>query len=524
MRSLITSILTAIAITSLQAQATESYRPKVIVGLNIDQLSTELIEAYWSLYGDNGFKKLWREGLVYTDTNYPISRRDRSNTTATINTGTTPSIHGIIANDWLDLSTRQPRSCIYDSAFMGNYTTLSSSANTLLSSTITDELKLSTHGKAIVYSIAPEADMAILSAGHAADAALWFNQETGKWCGSTYYTDFPWWASKFNEQKPIYYRESSLEWTPLLSPDQYQESYNGRKKTFRHSLTKTNGDQYSKVTQSPIINEEILLLAEELFKQSGVGEDDITDYIQLSLYAGNSLGTNEAASLEIQDTYLRLDHSIAQLLKMIDHKVGLKNAIVYLTSTGYSQGHSGSILKEHQIPTGEFHLNRCAALLNLYLMAFYGEGQYVESFYDLQIYLNHKLIEDKKLSLEDIQQKAANFLSQFSGVNEVYSAQDLLLGSWNPYKELERNSFHKKRSGDLIIEVLPGWQIIENNKVEKTVNYSAIQAPTIFLGAPFKAEIIKTPIEAEAIAPTIAKTIRIRAPNGSKSKAIHHIK
>ncbi|WP_018108625.1 alkaline phosphatase family protein [Bacteroides propionicifaciens] len=518
MRGLITSILTAIAITSLQAQVAQTNRPKVIVGLNVDQLSTELIEAYWNLYSEEGFKKLWREGLVYTDTEFSLVNRDRSNTTATLNTGATPSVHGIIGNEWLDLSVMQPRSCVFDPNFMGNNTPLSSSATNLLSSTITDELKLSTQGRALVYSIAPFADMAILSAGHAADAALWFNQETGEWAGSTYYSEFPWWVNKHNEQNPIYYRLNNIEWTPSLETEQYNISSNGKKKAFRHSLTNSGQNMYSKVVNSPIINDEVTILAKELFESSGVAEDDITDFIQLNFYAGNELGTNEGYSLELQDTYLRLDKNIAELLHTVDKKVGLKNAIFYLTSTGYTQGHSGSQLKEHKIPTGEFYLNRCTALLNMYLMATYGEGQYVEGYYDLQIYLNHQLLEEKTLSLTEVQEKSAEFLSQFSGVNEVYYSTELLLGSWNPYKEVERNSYHKKRSGDLSIEVLPGWEIIENDKVQRTVNYSAIMSPTIFLGAPFKAEVIDTPINAEAIAPTIAKSIRIRAPNGSKAK------
>lgn len=519
MRGLITSILTAIAITSLQAQVAQTNRPKVIVGLNVDQLSTELIEAYWNLYSEDGFKKLWREGLVYTDTEFSITNRDRSNTVATISTGTTPSVHGIIANEWLDLSIMQPRSCVFDPGYMGNNTAFSSSATNLLSSTLSDELKLTTQGKALAYSIAPFADMAILSAGHAADAALWFNQETGEWAGSTYYTEFPWWVNKRNEQTPLYYRLNNIEWTPLLGLEQYNTSSNGRKKPFRHSLTSSGQNMYSKVVNSPIVNEEVTLLAKDLLEHSGVGEDEITDIIQLGFYAGNALGTSEGDALELQDTYLRLDKNIADLLHSIDQKVGLKNAIFYLTSTGYAEGHSGQQLKDHRIPTGEFYLNRCTALLNMFLMATYGEGQYVEGYHDLQIYLNHKLIEDKKLSLTEVQEKSAEFLSQFSGVNEVYYSTELLLGSWNPYKEVERNSYHKKRSGDLTVEVLPGWEIIENDKVQRTVNYSAIMAPTIFLGAPFKAEVINTPINAEAIAPTIAKSIRIRAPNGSKTKA-----
>lgn len=520
MRGLITSILTAIAITSIQAQVTQPNRPKIVVGLNVDQLSTELIEAYWNLYREDGFKRLWREGLVYTDTEYSFSHRDRANTTATINTGASPSIHGIIAEDWLDLSVMQPRKCILDPDYMGNNTSLSSSPKNLLSSTLTDELKLATQGKALVYAISPFADMAILSAGHNADAALWFNTENGEWAGSTYYADYPWWTKKHNQLNPFYYRFNSIEWTPLLDISKYQLPNNGITKEFRHGLTESGNEMYAKMTKSPLVNDEVTLLTKELLANAGVGEDDITDFIQLSYYAGDELGPDMEHSLEIQDTYIRLDKNIAELLAAIDKKVGLNNAIIYLTSTGYKTDYSGATLKEHRIPTGEFHLNRCAALLNMFLMASYGEGQYIDGYYNQQIYLNQQLIEDKKLSLAEIQRKAAEFLIQFSGVNEVYFSTDLLLGSWSPDKEIERNSYHKQRSGDLILEILPGWEVLDGDKIQRTSNYSAIMTPTIFLGAPFKAKIINTPIKAEAIAPTIAKSIRIRAPNGSKVKPV----
>lgn len=520
MRGFITSILTAIAITSIQAQVTPTNKPRVVVGLNVDQLSTELIEAYWNLYREDGFKRLWKDGLVYTDTEFSIAKRDRANTTATINTGATPSVHGIIAEDWFDLSVMQPRQSVFDPSFMGNNTSSTSSASNLLSSTITDELKLSTQGKALVYSIAPFADMAILSAGHAADAALWFNTENGEWAGTTYYADYPWWTKKHNQQNPFYYRFNSVEWKPLNELDKYYSPSNGKKQEFRHGLTESGQEMYARMVMSPLINDEVTLLIKELFDNAGVGEDDITDFVQLSYYAGNEIGSKEANSLEIQDIYVRLDNNIAELLHIIDKKVGLDNAIFYITSTGYSSEYSGSTLKDYQIPTGEFHLNRCAALLNMFLMATYGEGQYIDGYHNLQIYLNHQLIEEKNLSLPDVQKKSAEFLSQFSGVNEVYYSNELLLGSWNPSKEVERNSFHKKRSGDLILEILPGWEVLNNDKVEHTVNYSAIMTPTIFLGAPFKAEVINTPIKAEAIAPTIAQSIRIRAPNGAKTKAV----
>lgn len=103
----------------------------------------------------------------------------------------------------------------------------------------------------------------------------------------------------------------------------------------------------------------------------------------------------------------------------------------------------------------------------MFLMATYGEGQFVEAYQDQQIYLNHKLIEKKQLDLAEIQDKAADFLIQFSGVNEVYSAHRLLLGAWNTGNPYDRNGFHRKRSGDLLIDVLPGWTVVNEHNRRK---------------------------------------------------------
>ncbi|CDD96421.1 type I phosphodiesterase / nucleotide pyrophosphatase [Bacteroides intestinalis CAG:315] len=150
----------------------------------------------------------------------------------------------------------------------------------------------------------------------------------------------------------------------------------------------------------------------------------------------------------------------------------------------------------------------------MYLMATYGEGQYVETYYNQQIYLNHKLIENKQLNLAEIQNKSADFLIQFSGVNEAYSAHRLLLGPWSPQIELARNGFHRKRSGDLLIDVLPGWTIVEENVTDsRVVRHADVPAPLIFLGGGIKPETIRVPVNITRIAPTLSSAMRIRAPN-----------
>ena len=157
----------------------------------------------------------------------------------------------------------------------------------------------------------------------------------------------------------------------------------------------------------------------------------------------------------------------------------------------------------------------------MYLMATYGEGKYVEAHHNQQIYLNHKLLEKKELNLAEIQQKSAEFLMQFSGVNEAYSANRLLLGSWTPEIYKIRNGYHRKRSGDLVIDGLPGWTIVnENGGDNKVVRHSYIPSPLIFMGHSVKPAIIQTPVTIDHIAPTLAHFMRIRAPNACTSAPI----
>ena len=256
-------------------------------------------------------------------------------------------------------------------------------------------------------------------------------------------------------------------------------------------------------------------MTEELLAQSDIGRDDTTDFLALTYYAGTYQHQPlQKAEQELQTIYTNIDQCIGNLFDTLERKVGMNHVLFYITSTGFTDPiYNG--LSAYNIPTGEFYLNRCATLLNMFLMATYGEGDYVEYYYDQQIFLNHKLIENKGLDMAEIQQKASEFLVQFSGVNEVYSANRLLLASYTERTERYRNGYHRKRSGDLVIEVLPGWHVVnELTHEKKVVSKTVTPTPFIILHPDFKAITITTPIVAECIAPTIANAIHIRAPNG----------
>lgn len=519
-KGLITSIL-ALTFSGLQAQQ-QPLLPKLVVTLTIDQLRTDYLEAFSSLYGEKGFRRLMREGRVFCQAEYPFDSPDRASAIATLYTGCPPSDNGIIAGNWMDRNTLRPVGCVDDPAFMGNYTDESSSPVRLLTSTIADELKIATRNKGLVYAIAPFRDAAVLSAGHSANGAFWINGQTGKWCSTTYYSEFPWWLSQYNDGRSPDYRIKDMVWTPVQPFTRYTFLPEWRNEPFKYKLDGDRINKFRHLKASPFVNDEVNLLATELLNRSTMGQDDVPDLLALTYYAGNyNHRSTQECAMEMQDTYVRLDASIAVLLDLLEHKVGLRHVLFCLTSTGYADPEAPDA-GIYRVPGGEFHLNRCATLLNMYLMATYGEGQYVEAYHNRQIYLNHKLIENKQLDLAETQEKAAEFLVQFSGVGEVYSARRLLLGSWSPRMERARNGFHRKHSGDLLVEVLPGWTVVEqeNSNDNRVVRLAQIPAPLILLGAGVKAEVIRTPVRVECLAPTLAGMMRIRAPNASTGKGL----
>lgn len=511
-KGLITSIL-ALTIGGLQAQPIPVL-PRLVVMLTVDQLRTDYLENFEPLYGEKGFRRLLREGKVYCQADMPFAGADRASAIATLYTGSTPSVHGIIGERWMDAKTLRPVNCVADPAFMGNYTNESTLPSKLLASTLADELRIATGNRSLVYAIAPTREAAVLGAGHAGNGAFWLNQKTGKWCSTTYYENLPWWIESFNEKEAPDTHLKGEKWTPLYSPERYNCLPGKVSEPFKYGLTDSGVHKFWRLVATPYINDEVNRLVEELLDKSEMGRDSVPDLLALTYYAGifHPYATL-SQDMEIEDTYVRTDRSVATLLDLLDRKVGLRNVLFCLTSTGCTEPKTADA-ELYRIPGGDFYLNRCATLLNMFLMATYGEGKYVEAYYNQQIYLNHKLIEDKQLDLSEIQEKAAEFLMQFSGVNEVYSAHRLLLGAWSPKADAVRNGYHRLRSGDLLIEVLPGWRVMHEDGTEHyTVRASAVPAPLILLAPGIRAEKVRVPVSASRIAPTVANVLRIRAPN-----------
>ncbi|MBQ8158914.1 MAG: alkaline phosphatase family protein [Prevotella sp.] len=488
--------------------------PRLVVNITIDQLRNDFLEAFMPLYGDYGFKHLMAEGMVFKNASFPFAPIDRASAIAAISSGVTPYYNKIVGEKWLDRKTLRPVYCVDDSKYAGINTSDATSPVNLCTSTLGDELKVGTGGRSIIYAIAPYRDAAVLSAGHAADGALWLDDKTGNWCSSKYFFSMiPAWVQGYNGVLAPQHKIKDVKWEPV---NEFVGNFSyfmqtGMQEPFKHVF---KGDRrFCEYKASGLINEDITDLAIQCVGSCGMGNDRVTDMICLTYYAGNYDHRSVTdCQMELQDTYVRLDRELSRLIKHFEEKLGRENILVVLTSTGYSDEDSADY-ERYRIPTGTFYLSRTSNLLNMYFGALWGQGKYVEAYFHNQIFLNHQLLEAKKISLAEATNRAQEFLAMMSGVRNVYTSLQLITDN-NEHLRAVRNGFNAELYGDIIIETAPGWKLLNEDTQESSMSRATfIPFPIIFYGANTKAELIATPVTTNHIAPTIARAIRIRAPN-----------
>ncbi len=513
---LFTTLAVLVSLCNDAKAQTSPALPRLVVNIMIDQLRSDYMEAFSPLYGERGFRRLMQEGCFYTDAEYPFASPDRASATACLHSGTSPYDNGIPAEKWLERETLRPVYCVDDNAHGGHLTVEKSSPLHLSVSTLGDELKMATEGKSIVIGVSPFRDAAILSAGHAADACFWINDLTGQWCSTSYYGDFPSWALTYNRYNSLPHRLDEIKWEPsneVVGNFSYFIS-GGKKSPFSH---KFKGERaYCTFKASGMVNEEVNRFANFCIASTGMGEDDVTDMLSLTYYAGNfDHKTVNECPMELQDTYVRLDNAIGRLMDDVEKRLGRGKVLFVVTSTGYCDEPLAEDISRYRIPTGTFDMHRAEMLLNIYLVAVYGQGQWVESSMDNEIYLNHKLVEQRNINLMEMLERSSAFIIQLSGVKDVYTSQRLSLGAWTPGISKLRNAYNPRRSGDILVQVSPGWTLSNGNSTSKSnitrEGYTAF--PLFFMGAGFIANKVETPVSVDYVAPTVAKVLRIRSPN-----------
>ncbi|HEY4651439.1 MAG TPA: alkaline phosphatase PafA [Pontibacter sp.] len=521
---------------SQKENTTTLNRPKLVVGIVVDQMRYDFLYRYWDRYGQDGIKKLVQQGFNFQNANYSYVPTYTAPGHASVYTGSIPEVNGIIANSWYDRELGRTMYCVEDKSVKTVGSTSKAglmSPKNLLSTTITDQLKLATNKRSKVIAVALKDRGAVIPGGFMADGAYWFDSESGNFITSTFYREeLPAWVTEFNAQK-LADKYLSQTWSPLHPIETYRNStadnmpyesgLSGKADpVFPYNLAALREKDYELIRSTPYGNTLTKDIAIKALHAEQLGKGEETDFLAVSFsstdYIGHGFGPN---SIEAEDTYLRLDREIAELLKELEKTVGKENLLVFLTAdhgvsnvTGYMTG--------ERVTAGYIGYSVIGDSVKSYMSRTYGGGKWLEKYTNQQVYLNHKTIKDKKLNLAEVQQGVANYLASLEGVARTITADALQKTSWTygPMRLVE-NGYNARRSGDVVVMLEPNWQH-HGTKGTSHGSYSAhdTHVPVLFYGWKVKPGESAIRVEVTDIAPTIATWLHIQEPTGTVGKAL----
>jgi len=514
------------------APAREIARPKLVVGIIVDQMRYDYFYRFYDKYGEGGIKRFMNQGFFARNNHYHYALTITAAGHASVYTGSAPAIHGIIGNDWYDPIEGRGVYCVEDSTvkIVGSPTESAGkmSPRNLLVSTVTDQLKLATNFRSKTIGISIKDRGAILPAGHTADAAYWFDSKSGNFVTSTYYrNELPTWVKEYNDKKlPAKYAREG--WKSLLPIDQYTEStpdnepWEGRftgetASTFPHDLAGISGNSFGSVTTSPWGNTLLKDLAIAAIKNENLGKGQFTDFLAVSFSSPDAVGHMYGPnSIEIEDVYLRMDRDFAEMFTFLDSWVGKDNYTVFI-SADHGVADVPAFWQEHKLPGGLVPLAKMGDDIRKALNSAFGEGQYVRSVANGQIYLDHALLKERGISQDQVHAVVKEAIIGDPSIADVLNLKRLNEEQLTPYQlDLYRNLIMVKRSGDIQIVPRPGWVSWRPQGTSHGTPYNNdTHVPFALFGWGVKhGETLRRTAIAD-IAPTISALLHILPPNGS---------
>lgn len=510
-----------------------SEKPKLVVGIVVDHLRADYFFRYSHLLGDGGFKRLMNQGTYCKNSKFSYLYSQTGPDHATIFTGTPPAFHGIISNGWynrlsgeLELAKEDKETKLVgiESKEKG------SSPKKLLASTLGDEIKLfNSHSR--VVGVALNCESAMFSAGHAADGAYWMDDLSGNFITSSYYQDTLYnWVKEFNEKKFADFYLNRV-WTPFDKGNELSAADKllgkvGLNNEFFYDLNKEKKEHgYKAIKSTPFGNMLVKDFAISSIINENLGKDDDSDFLSVTFSClGEKHRDLSPFAPEMLDNFIRLDQELEHFLSFLDEQIGMENVLVFVTAD-QSANYTPENLTEQNIPNGYFSTYNAIALLKSYFNISYGNGEWVLGYDSQQVYLNHRLIEDSKLSITDLQAKAVDFLIQFSGVATTTSANSLVKSNYtHGILQKVQRSFNQKRSGDVMLTLEPGWMHKIKDERDKIAQYSYTnQVPLFWYGWKIKRSTISRSINIEDIVPTISSFLNISIPSGCDGNPIEEL-
>jgi len=543
-------LLLFFVITSLSAQkktvattpqASSATKPKLVVGIVVDQMRYDFLYRYYDKYSVGGFKRMMTEGFNCRNHHYDYAPTVTAAGHAAIFTGSVPAIDGIIGNEWFNQKSGKTVYCVEDSTVK----TIGSdskaglmSPKNLLVSTITDQLKIANNFQSKTIGIALKDRGAILPAGHTANAAYWFDSKNGSWITSSFYmNDLPQWVQDFNAQKmPQKYMVEG--WKTLYPIEQYTEStadnqiYEGKlagekTPTFPHELAAQAGVNLLEVIRTtPFGNTLTKDFALAAIKNENLGNSPKTDFLTVSFsstdYVGHAFGPN---SIEAEDTYLRLDKDIAEILTTLDNTLGKDNYLVFLSADHGVADVPGFSQSQH-VPAGVFDRGTALTEVKTALKTAFGDGDFIRAEDNYQIYLNNDLLQEKKLSYAQVHTVVREALLKREDVADVIDLHNLANSTLPDYQlKYVKNGLNPRRSGDIMMVLNPNWFMGgKTGTTHGTLYRYDTHVPLLFYG--WKVRNAETTVRTNIsdISPTVADFLNILEPNGSIGNVIQGAK
>jgi len=511
-------------------------RPKLVVGLVIDQMRWDYLYRYYDRYSNGGFKRMINEGFSAENTFIPYTPTYTAVGHTSIYTGSVPAITGIIGNNWYDPQLRKAVYCTDDSTVTGvgsNNAAGKMSPRNLLSSTITDELRLATNFQGKVIGLSLKDRGSILPAGHTPTGSYWYDGETGNWITSTYYMNqLPAWVENFNKLKLAnkYYDQN---WDTMFPINTYSQStsdskiYEGITKgeaapIFPHPLKSYAGTNYDMIRSTPYGNTITLKIAEEAIKAEGLGKDNITDFLAVSCsstdYVGHQYGPN---SIEAEDTYLRLDKDIEEFFNYLDNSVGKGNYLVFL-SADHGAAHVPGFMKENKMHAGLVDNKSVVAGLNTFLESRFKLKKPVLMAMNNSIIFDHTNQDLEKSDFDLVKSATIDYLRKVDGISNAVDLSKIAESTLPAIqKEMITNGYNARLSGDVYYIMQPNYFDGGNTGTTHGAwNPYDSHIPAVFMGWHVKPGKTNKTHHMTDIAATLAAMLHIQMPSGCVGEPI----
>jgi predicted AlkP superfamily pyrophosphatase or phosphodiesterase len=516
-------------------------RPKLVVGIVVDQMRWDFLYRYYNRYSETGgFKRLLNRGFSCENTLIPYAPTVTAAGHTCVYTGSVPAIHGIAGNDWWDREAGRDMYCSEDKSVqtVGSTTIMAGqmSPRNMLTTTVTDELRIATNFKSKVIGIAIKDRGSILPAGHSATAAYWYDGKTGNWITSTYYmNELPKWVQAVNNKKlpDQYYAKGWNTLYPINTYTQstadvktYESKPLGATQTgFPYMLTEFTGKDYGKISSTPFGNSLTLDIARAALEEEQLGMNNVTDFLAISFsspdYIGHAHGPN---SVETEDGYLRLDKELGDFFVLLDSRLGRGSYTVFLTAD-HGVAHVPGFNMENKLPGSVFSSNRLENELNKQIKEKYGVERLIVSTDNYQVTLHPGKLDSSKLVKQEIIDFLVTQIRKDSGIANAFSIDHLYA---EPLPDMQQklfsNGYFRKRGGDIQLILKPGWVAgWPTGTTHGLWNLYDTHIPLLFYGWGISPGKTNREVYMTDIAPTVAALLKIQMPNGCVGQVINEV-